>query len=94
MEQTPEDIERAIKPDIPITINKQNYIMDAKWKEYETNSGRSDTFQLLTYMASYRSKAGALIYPKRHADDENIGPISVHSTDWQIMFSFIDLRDA
>lgn len=92
---TPSGWRRDIRPDIPLTIDDNNYIMDAKWKGYDGTSGRNDTFQLITYMFSYRAINGALVYPKRDMGNIDVGPTKIVDSDNNhVLFAFIDLRNA
>lgn len=55
---------KKIRPDIVITNNKVNYIIDTKWKIIEANNPSDDDLkQMFTYNLHWKAEKSLLLYP-------------------------------
>lgn len=66
---------RYIRPDIVLSYQQKNYVLDTKWKVLtKVRPNMQDLKQLLIYCQYFEANQGLLIYPRVH-DLENLKPI-------------------
>lgn len=54
---------RSIKPDIVVSTNEHNYVLDTKWKLIHTKPSIEDIRQMYAYHHYFDAKKVALLYP-------------------------------
>lgn len=53
-----------LQPDILITSNDRQLILDTKWKQFSGKVGRDDLYQLYAYTKRYECRRSVLLYPQ------------------------------
>ncbi len=53
-----------LQPDILITSNDRQLVLDTKWKQFSGKVGRGDLYQLYAYTKRYECRRSVLLYPQ------------------------------
>tara|TARA_R110002094_G_scaffold17042_3_gene28600 strand:- start:510 stop:1253 length:744 start_codon:yes stop_codon:yes gene_type:complete len=65
---------KRIKPDIVITMNNKNHVIDTKWKVVDSNNpSDADLKQLFVYNLHWNSSKSMLLYPQVDQIDSKFG---------------------
>ncbi len=65
---------KKIRPDIVVSNNDQNFVIDTKWKIVESNNPSDDDLkQMFVYNLHWKSSKSMLLYPQIHQKDSAFG---------------------
>jgi len=67
---------RSIRPDLVVSIGKQDYVIDTKWKRLDTSNpdpSMDDLRQMFAYNHYWKSKRSMLLYPNSMPVKESFG---------------------
>lgn len=83
-----------LQPDILITSNDRQLILDTKWKQFSSTVGSDDLYQLYAYTKRYECRRSVLLYP--HVLEAECLDYDIVGTDGatgeQVGVRFVNLR--